>query len=557
MGSRAGSGSSGPGGHDHPRAVAEALDAFQTALAERYMQVMCDAVRPPSVSSFPGPAHLGGAAPELWDYTTEAAQAHLSGYCQFLDWYAGHARGETPQGVTCQSLVPPGGAYADGSGHGFTCGMGQMFGAAYDWAWKDREYVFERVPSFAAQNIDALKTTRDAYLNAAKAFGMPPPDEGGWDADGEFSLQSLSDGTIKDMMEGVFYADGRSSPSWMVSWTGAAADAAASGFFHTTEPTLANHAKIADALGYLVNLRATIIDRNRANTLDLIDAATATLGERRDVDLTGRWAVVQGIGSAVSMTGVGAAFGGPMTFVGWLGEKLYPVKKDAAFAAAPHEVAAGLADAFDSMAMDIEAAEADYRNEAGQVENAIGGAPLEVLALYDITQNNPEGTAGKDGDFNANIDDITGLAAQCYAIGEAYEELRTRLRDVYGADPHMAGRDGDPTEGDRKVIVMREDLLDFVSTTIGRYSLMGSQLEEAAREYAESDDAAARSFEVWEESMDEFGEGPPVSPGEAEALAEATDRNSTGPQSESGNDVVYDPEGWDHPAPAEPERQEG
>ncbi len=47
MGSRAGGRSNGPGGHDHPSAVADALDAFQTALAERYMQVMCDAVRPP------------------------------------------------------------------------------------------------------------------------------------------------------------------------------------------------------------------------------------------------------------------------------------------------------------------------------------------------------------------------------------------------------------------------------------------------------------------------------------------------------------------------------
>ncbi len=104
---------------------------------------------------------------------------------------------------------------------------------------------------------------------------------------------------------------------------------------------------------------------------------------------------------------------------------------------------------------------------------------------------------------------------------------------------------------------MREDLLNFVNTVIGRYSLMGSQLEDAAREYAESDDSAARSFELWDESMDDQEKGPPVSPGEAEALAEATDRNSTGPQSKSGDDFVYDPEGWDHPAPAEPEKQEG
>src|SRR5690606_12525562 len=56
----------------------------------------------------------------------------------------------------------------------------------------------------------------------------------------------------------------------------------------------------------------------------------------------------------------------------------------------------------------------------------------------------------------------------------------------------------------------------------------------------------------------EPGEGSPVSPSEAEALAEATDRNSTGPQNEtSGDDFTYDPEGWNHPESSTPEKQEG
>lgn len=554
MGSRASrGGSGGSSGFDHPQAVTAALDAFQEALGDRYLEVMYQ--RPPSI---PGPAHLEGAAPELWDHTSELARAHLdSGFCKFMSWFGAGGRGDGFQDVVCDSYLPDEMAGRSGA-HGFTCGMGQLFAAAVQWAWKDREYIFERIPPFAAQNIDALKTTRDAYLNAAQAFGMEPPDGSGWDAEGRFGLGGLSGETIKDMMEGAFYAAGDPSPSWMVGWTGAAAEAAANGFFHTTEPTRGNHAKIVDALGYLVNLRATIVDRNRANTLDLIDSAIAALGETRNVDLTGRWAVVQGIGSAVSMTGAGAVFGGPMTFVGWLGEKLYPVKKDAAFSAEPHEVAIGLADAFDKMAMDIEESEADYRNEVSQVESAIGGAPLEVLELYDITQNNPEGTAGKGGNFDAHVDDITGLSAQCYALGEAYEELRAQLRDLYEADPHMTDREGDPTEGDKKVMVIREDFLNFVNTTIGRYSLMGSQLEEAAREYAESDDSAGRSFEVWEESMDRDGQGPPVSLSEAEVLSRETDRNSSNPQTESDDDnIIYDPEGWDQSAPAEPEKQGG
>jgi hypothetical protein len=57
--------------------------------------------------------------------------------------------------------------------------------------------------------------------------------------------------------------------------------------------------------------------------------------------------------------------------------------------------------------------------------------------------------------------------------------------------------------------------------------------------------------------MEEGGDGPPVAPGEAEALAEATDRVSAGPQSESDSGFVYDPEGWDHVEPSAPEKQEG
>src|SRR5690606_31593171 len=364
-------------------------------------------------------------------------------------------------------------------------------------------------------------------------------------------------GTIKENVYPISLTDTQDYKGWMVGWTGAAAQAAAYGFFHSTLPTAGNHAIIADALGYLINLRATIIHRNRLNTLDLIDSATTALGETKDADLTVKWAVVQGIGSAISMTVVGAAVGGPITFAGWLGEKLYPVKRDAVFVTEPHAVAIGLADTFDRMSMDIETAESEYHNEVGQVESAIGGASLEVLELYDLTQNDPGGTAGKDGDYTVNIDDITSLADQCYAIGEAYEGIRAQLRDLYEADPHMTDRDGNQTEGDKKVMVIREDLLNFINTTLGRYSLMGSQLEEAARAYAESDDDAAENFEMWEESMEEGGDGPPVAPGEAEALAEATGRVSAGPQSESDSGFVYDPEGWDHVEPSAPEKQEG
>lgn len=439
--------------------------------------------------------------------------------------------------------------------NGFTCGVGELFAAAIEWAWKDRDYVFGRIPPFATQNIDALKTTRDAYLNAAKTFGLDYSGTGGWDVDGEFRLAEVS-GSIMDMTKDVHYSDGKMNEGWLVGWTGAAAEAASSGFFHTTMPTAENHAIIADALGYLVNLRATIIDRNRINTLELIDFATATLGEKRDVDLTGRWAVVQGIGSGISLTGVGAVIGAPLTYVGWLGEKLYPKKEDATYASEPHEVAAGLAADFDDMVKAIDVAEAEYRSDAAQVESAIGGFPLEVLELYDITQNDPEGTASKSGDFAADINVITGMAAQCYAIGEAYEEIRAKLRDLYDADPHMTDRNGDQTEGDRKVLSMREDLLNFVNTTLGRYSLMGSQLEDAARAYADSDETTTNSFEAWEESMDGAGEGSPVSQEKAEVIAEATDRNSTGPSQGSSDEFIYDPQGWDHPSPSEPDMRE-
>ncbi|MDA1362444.1 hypothetical protein O1R50_22660 [Glycomyces luteolus] len=486
---------------------------------------------------------------------TEADQAHAT-YCSFQQWFAENEPG-TPMGtITCSGYVPQEYLSDGSSTQGFTCKAPELITATAEWAALDRDWILERIPKFASPQIPRLRAARDAFGNASQACGAFIEGGDSWDMEGSFSLELDGLGSsLAEAIGSIAYVGQGSSPSWMVGWTGAAADEAAAGFFHTISPTLNNHALIANALGYLINLRATIIDENRRNTLDLIGSATESLGATAttDVDLTKRWAVVEGIGAALALTGPGAAIGAPIAFVGWLGSQLKPTKKDTDFKSEPQEVASGLADAFDEMKRDIEYSEADYRTESQTVENAIGSARLETLELYDITQNNPEGTSGQGGNFSADIDVMTNLAQVCYGIADAYEELRSQLGDVYSADSHMVDQDGNPTDADTRVQAMREDFLNFISTTIGRYCLAGEQIEKAARSYAESDSEAAASFESWEESLESNQQGSPLSGSEAEELAEATDRTSepgTQPEAAEGEpEIAYDPEGWDHPAP--------
>jgi hypothetical protein len=547
-----GSRSSGPS--QHLNAVSAALDGLQLALAWRYTVAMCAALGGQTSAAVPGPAHAeGGGAIHV--ELKEADKAHAS-LCSFIAWCRESEPGTLPNGVACDGRVPQG-LCTDGSDQGFRCRAPELITTAIGWAEQDRDWIQERIPKFASQQIAALQAARDAFANAAQVFGATPEgDSDDWDTEGAISveLDDLSS-TLPQTVDSIDYLEYDASDPWMVGWTGAAAEQAAAGFFHTVGPTLNNHAIISNALGYLINLRATIIDENRRNTLDLIGSATEALGATAttEIDLTKRWAVVEGVGMAISLTGAGAVIGAPITFVGWLGSKLKPTKKDLDFKSEPQEVAGGLAAAFDEMKRDIEYSEAGYRAESQALENAIGSAKLETLELYDITQNNPEGTAGKGGEFSADIDEMTNLAKVCYGVADAYQELRSQLGHVYAGDSHMTDQDGDPTDADKRVLTMREDLLDFISTTIGRYCLVGDQIEEAARSYAEADEGAAANFESYEASMETAGQGPPMSSTEAAELAEATDRDSEpGPQpetAEDGPEVDYDPEGWENPRP--------
>lgn len=546
--SRGGSTNHG-GPSQHLNAVNTALDGFQLALAWRYTLAMCTVLAGQSSTEIPGPAHDGGESIHV--ELKEADRAHAQ-YCSFISWCRDAEPSTVPTGVSCNGSVPQG-RCTDGSDQNFKCQAPELITTAIEWAEKDRIWIQERLPKFASQQIPALQVARDSFSNAAQAFGAKAEgDSDSWDTEGAFALDTGAS-SLPDSVGAVYYAAAETSPPWMIGWTGAAADAA-SGFFQTVGPTLNNHALIANALGYLVNVRATIIDENRRNTLDLIGSTTAALGATAttEVDLTGRWSVVEGVGMAISLTGAGVAIGAPITFVGWLGSKLKETKKDTDFKSDPHEVAAGLVDTINEMNRDIEYSEADYRTESQAVENAIGSAQLEMLELYDLTRNDPEGTVGAGGDFSADINEMTNMASVCYALAEGYEQVRSQMSDVYAADSHLASKDGDATDADNRILTMREDLLNFISTTIGRYYLVAEQIEEAARGYAEADDQAAATFEVWESELESTQESQ-VTQAEAEVLAEATNRDSepgTEPASaEAEPEITYDPPSWENPPP--------
>jgi hypothetical protein len=545
-------GGSGRGPSQHFNEVLTALDGFHQALADRYMRKACEALNGSMATSLPGPANTGGeGGPVL--ALTEADKAHAS-HCEIQQWFAANEVGTRFDSITCSGYVPQQYLTDGSSTQGFTCKAPELLTLAAEWATQDREWIQERIPKFAMQQIPSLRAARDAFVSAAQAFGATPgAGSDPFDSENSLTLDTVST-SLTEEIDSISFTDAQDSPAWMVGWTGAAADTAAAGFFHTISPTLNNHAYIANALGYLINLRATIIDENRRNILDLIGSATEALGATAttDIDLTKRWAVVEGIGTGISLTGPGAVVGAPVAFVGWLGAQLKPMKKDTDFKSDPQEVATELAEAFAEMKEDIEFSEGSYRMESQEVENAIGSAQLETLELYDITNNNPEGSAGSGGDYSVEIDVVLNLAKACFMIGEAYEQIRSQLSDVYAGDPHMKDQNGDSTDADERVFTMREDLLNFISTAIGRYYLAGDQIEEAARGYAESDEQAAANFEAYEESIESTGEAPSVSTSEAEELAEATERNSEGPQPEdpeADREVTYDSEGWDNPAP--------
>jgi hypothetical protein len=542
------------GPSQHFNEVLTALDGFHQALADRYMRKACEALNRSTTTTIPGPANTGGEGGPVLPLT-EADQAHAA-HCEIQQWFAANEVGTRFDSITCSGYVPQQYLTDGSSTQGFTCKAPELLTLAAEWATQDREWIQERIPKFAMQQIPPLQAARDAFTNAALAFGATP-DAGSDPLDTETTF--VLDGIVSSLPESVgevAYFE-KSPPPWMAGWTGAAAEGAARGFFHTISPALNNHALIANALGYLINLRATIIDEHRRNTLDLIGSATEALGAiaTTDVDLTKRWAVVEGIGASISLVPAGAVFGAPIVFVGWLGAQLKPTSKETDFQSEPVEVATGLAEAFDELKRDIEYGEASYRNESQALESAIAAAKIEVLELYDITQNNPDGTASDD-EFSADINEMTGLASACYGIAEAYEQVRSQLSDCYAGDPYLCDQNGDPTEADGRVLTLREDFLNFISTAIGRYCLAGEQIEEAARAYTESDDQAATSFNAWED-MDASKNTPPMTHDEAETLAEATERNATGPQSESSGDdedIPYDPEGWDNP---QPEPQQG
>lgn len=381
--------------------------------------------------------------------------------------------------------------------------MASILYRVVDWAWAERTHIFGQLPLFDYHDLDALEQARDDLLRIGDQLTLNrhgnPNDTC---LDPQLGLSEL--GAVVDSV-GAKDGDG---PGWWTEWTGLQAKVAYDGFFSSVAPTLNNQSVIA---GYLANLyanRATIINNARNNVLYAIRQATGALDSSRVVDthITAGsptfWKGVQSLGSVVT---VGGSFSGPvapaaitlgvsMIVVGFVGEHLDITLSREAYTDDMIDVVQRLNADVRSLNSEIEGFEQDYLEAVDSLFEGVNTVHSFNLELYDHTQNNPEGTPEDRAGFQADIDVILSLAANCYRAGELYAGLLPFFNRIALADRHLAGSDGTPTRGDQKVMEMRDLLESFLKTSAGRYLVAGDMVKEAADSYAHTDDELRAQF---------------------------------------------------------------
>ncbi|OQO92631.1 hypothetical protein B1813_10715 [Saccharomonospora piscinae] len=382
---------------DYEDRVRGALDRFERKLEERWQQTMYDCVRrmeywtPPPVHFRQNMYH----SPDVWDHRSPEVQAHLTYGCDYLRWYEDGAEGSV-RSVACEGRIRDRGSpinhevwWEDGivlvDEDQIDCRVGELFAHAEDWAYEDRQYLSNLLPVWPGRKLTALKEAHDALVEMAVSFGGALEGPGAGRFQDELSISDEVDELFLNRDE---------EKGWRVDWTGSAADRVAEGIFASTKPTLINHALFANGLATLINRRAKIIDTYRDNNLALLGAATESLGEKstETSDHTKKWQSLQGLGTAIAIPPKTAPIGTSLILIGWLGERLAGDSKTVAFKHHPGEVAGDLYDELTTMLDTLRSDESDYQQDVLNFREGINGVPSTFLELYDITENNPQGT---------------------------------------------------------------------------------------------------------------------------------------------------------------------
>ncbi|HEY8472763.1 MAG TPA: hypothetical protein VIL37_09035 [Natronosporangium sp.] len=181
---------------------------------------------------------------------------------------------------------------------------------------------------------------------------------------------------------------------------------------------------------------------------------------------------------------------------------------------------------------ELSGAHLDYWEHVIELREIINQVFSYNLELYDLTRNNPDGDVScRDTAFEANIGAILRVSQLCFDLAEAYAGLLPILEGTGIADQHLADKDGRPTYADRKLVEVRDFLIDLFRTTIARYLVAGRQVQEAAETYVETDFANAADIEVFNRTMaewEEMGVGPPEVGFDPETHATETERPPPG-----------------------------
>lgn len=436
--------------------------------------------------------HLGSAwFGPAWSYSTLPARAHVdSGACRYLAWVHGGQNGDL-NSVRCDGSITEAVVIDPRTGThvamppAIDCGVGRILRQVEEWAWAERTRVFAALPLFDHHDVLEIEHAYRAYAAMERLMVTGEQPTAGPD---RRSFSTRSAATLPQAVEEIAGHGG----GWIAEWTGLAAESFRTGFGASVRPTLDHHLGVARALGGLYRARAAIIEKGRREALYRITAATVALDARVTVisDPTPGLRAIQGIGLLIAPLGAPKA-GGFLLLTWFLGDVfhqlgLLPMSERETHRHGPQEVLDELHGEVGALNRELNRLESELSEEVLRLRETIHGLHSYHLELYDLTQNNPVGTA--DVRTTAvKTEVVERLARHCADAAEDYETLQRLLTRTASADPHLAGRDGQATHADAAIVEVRDLLHSFLRTTCARYHLAGEQLKAAARAYREVD----------------------------------------------------------------------
>ncbi|MER6666039.1 hypothetical protein ABT256_15985 [Amycolatopsis japonica] len=480
----------------------------------------------------------------VWDYKEELVRTHINAEdCAYLKWVDDGQVGDVSEVEHHDELY-------------FACGVDTIMQQIASWAAEERAEIFGKLPYFDAHDMGRLRETQHALVGVAKLLGQ------GYE---EAPADSRSHGdltlTVTDMSSDNLNKD------WWVTWSGMAAEAAKSGFFHSVGPTLHYQRYLAGCMANLYSLRAGAIEMARRNTLKTIVEATSAFDDTRTetVSYEGAWTVVNGAAVTMAMIPYTAPAGAVVGLVGFLGSELLSESSFETYAQSVDDILREVKSKIASVSDDLYQAEwVDYLGRVQELRDEIATLPSAHLELYDFTRNpaNGDPKEQRESRFTVEIADVLDLAAACYDAAVQYEEPLAKLLTLDGSDPDLADQGGKRILPDQWLIDLRDSLVSFVKTTCARYQEAGHQVKAAAIAYARSDADAVDQMEplhdhlggdlsgendgYWAKTKtggttpDLNGDDEPGRGGDTEDHVEGTDRSEIEPLPQHGPETEMD-----------------